>query len=68
MTPAHGLRVAGKNHEMAILVGCSQQVNNHSATRINTADIQMNREVDGSSVLIHTLAENDLVDEYSLHV
>jgi dihydrofolate reductase len=23
---------------------------------------------DGSSVLIHTLAENDLVDEYSLHV
>ena len=24
--------------------------------------------VDGSSVLIHTLAENDLVDEYSLHV
>ena len=24
--------------------------------------------MDGSSVLIHTLAENDLVDEYSLHV
>jgi dihydrofolate reductase len=24
--------------------------------------------VDGSSVLIHTLSENDLVDEYSLHV
>ncbi len=24
--------------------------------------------VDGSSVLIHTLAQNDLVDEYSLHV
>ena len=24
--------------------------------------------LDGSSVLIHTLAENDLVDEYSLHV
>lgn len=24
--------------------------------------------VDGSSVLVHTLAENDLVDEYSLHV
>lgn len=24
--------------------------------------------VDGSSVLIHTLAENDLVDEYSMHV
>jgi len=24
--------------------------------------------VDGSSVLIHTLTENDLVDEYSLHV
>ena len=24
--------------------------------------------VDGSSVLIHTLAENDLVDEYNLHV
>jgi dihydrofolate reductase len=24
--------------------------------------------IDGSSVLIHTLAENDLVDEYSLHV
>lgn len=24
--------------------------------------------VDGSSALIHTLAENDLVDEYSLHV
>jgi dihydrofolate reductase len=23
---------------------------------------------DGSSVLIHTLAENDLVDEYNLHV
>ena len=27
-----------------------------------------NINVDGSSVLIHTLAENDLVDEYSLHV
>ena len=27
-----------------------------------------NISVDGSSVLIHTLAENDLVDEYSLHV
>ncbi len=27
-----------------------------------------NITVDGSSVLIHTLAENDLVDEYSLHV
>ncbi len=24
--------------------------------------------VDGSSVLVHTLAQNDLVDEYSLHV
>ena len=24
--------------------------------------------IDGSSVLIHTLAENDLIDEYSLHV
>lgn len=24
--------------------------------------------IDGSSVLVHTLAENDLVDEYSLHV
>jgi dihydrofolate reductase len=24
--------------------------------------------IDGSSVLIHTLAENDLVDEYNLHV
>jgi dihydrofolate reductase len=24
--------------------------------------------VDGSSVLIHTLAQNDLVDEYSLHI
>jgi dihydrofolate reductase len=24
--------------------------------------------IDGSSVLIHTLAENDLVDEYSLHI
>jgi dihydrofolate reductase len=24
--------------------------------------------VDGSSVLVHTLAENDLVDEYSLHI
>jgi dihydrofolate reductase len=24
--------------------------------------------IDGSSVLIHTLAQNDLVDEYSLHV
>jgi dihydrofolate reductase len=24
--------------------------------------------IDGSSILIHTLAENDLVDEYSLHV
>jgi dihydrofolate reductase len=24
--------------------------------------------VDGSSVLVHTLAENDLVDAYSLHV
>ncbi len=24
--------------------------------------------IDGSSVLIHTLVENDLVDEYSLHV
>ena len=24
--------------------------------------------MDGSSVLIHTLAENDLVDEYALHV
>jgi dihydrofolate reductase len=24
--------------------------------------------VDGSSVLIHTLAEHDLVDEYNLHV
>jgi dihydrofolate reductase len=24
--------------------------------------------IDGSSVLIHTLAENNLVDEYSLHV
>lgn len=24
--------------------------------------------MDGSSVLIHTLVENDLVDEYSLHV
>jgi dihydrofolate reductase len=24
--------------------------------------------VDGSSVLIHTLAENDLIDEYHLHV
>jgi dihydrofolate reductase len=27
-----------------------------------------NIAVDGSSVLIHTLAENDLVDEYGLHV
>jgi dihydrofolate reductase len=24
--------------------------------------------IDGSSVLIHTLAENDLIDEYQLHV
>ena len=24
--------------------------------------------IDGSSVLVHTLAENDLIDEYSLHV
>jgi dihydrofolate reductase len=24
--------------------------------------------IDGSSVLIHTLAENDLIDEYLLHV
>jgi dihydrofolate reductase len=24
--------------------------------------------IDGSSVLIHTLAENDLIDEYDLHV
>jgi dihydrofolate reductase len=24
--------------------------------------------MDGSSVLVHTLAQNDLVDEYSLHV
>jgi dihydrofolate reductase len=24
--------------------------------------------MDGSSVLIHTLAENDLIDEYTLHV
>jgi dihydrofolate reductase len=24
--------------------------------------------IDGSSVLIHTLAENDLIDEYCLHV
>ena len=24
--------------------------------------------VDGSSVLVHTLAQNDLVDEYALHV
>jgi dihydrofolate reductase len=24
--------------------------------------------IDGSSVLIHTLIENDLVDEYGLHV
>ena len=24
--------------------------------------------IDGSSVLIHTLAENDLVDEYNMHV
>jgi dihydrofolate reductase len=24
--------------------------------------------IDGSSVLVHTLAENDLVDEYSLHI
>jgi dihydrofolate reductase len=24
--------------------------------------------IDGSSVLVHTLAENNLVDEYSLHV
>jgi len=24
--------------------------------------------IDGSSVLIHTLAEHDLIDEYSLHV
>lgn len=28
----------------------------------------MNILMDGSSVLIHTLAENDLIDEYSLHV
>ena len=27
-----------------------------------------NISVDGSSVLVHSLAENDLVDEYSLHV
>jgi dihydrofolate reductase len=27
-----------------------------------------NIALDGSSVLVHTLAENDLVDEYSLHV
>jgi dihydrofolate reductase len=27
-----------------------------------------NISVDGSSMLIHTLAENDLVDEYNLHV
>jgi len=24
--------------------------------------------IDGSSVLIHTLAQNDLIDEYDLHV
>ena len=24
--------------------------------------------IDGSSVLVHTLAEHDLIDEYSLHV
>ncbi len=24
--------------------------------------------MDGSSVLVHTLAEHDLIDEYSLHV
>lgn len=28
----------------------------------------LNIVVDGSSVLVHTLAQNDLVDEYSLHI
>jgi dihydrofolate reductase len=28
----------------------------------------LNIILDGSSVLVHTLIENDLVDEYSLHV
>jgi dihydrofolate reductase len=27
-----------------------------------------NIAIDGSSVLVHTLAEHDLIDEYSLHV
>lgn len=49
-----------------------------NSTLINTNVVETVRELkeqagkniltDGSSVLVHTLAENDLVDEYALHV
>jgi dihydrofolate reductase len=38
------------------------------AVRQLKAEPGKNITLDGSSVLVHTLAENDLVDEYTLHV
>lgn len=38
------------------------------AVRALKAQPGKNIAIDGSSVLIHTLAEHDLIDEYSLHV
>ncbi|HEY5002000.1 MAG TPA: dihydrofolate reductase family protein [Ktedonobacteraceae bacterium] len=38
------------------------------AVRTLKAQPGKNIVIDGSSVLVHTLAEHDLIDEYSLHV
>jgi dihydrofolate reductase len=38
------------------------------AVRALKAQPGKNILIDGSSVLVHTLAEHDLIDEYSLHV
>lgn len=48
----------------------STLISNNVAEEVRKLKEQPGRSIvlDGSSVLVHTLAENDLVDEYSLHI
>lgn len=48
----------------------STQISNNIVAEVRKLKEQPGKDIfiDGSSVLVHTLAENDLVDEYSLHV
>jgi len=48
----------------------STLISSHAVEEVRRLKDQPGKDIlmDGSSVLIHTLAENDLIDEYSLHV